>query len=249
MVKKVLVILGLCLLAGYIIFAAWFFEKKPKEQVCAKFEIEIENKQEGSFVDLSDIEKDIDRKGLLPYGKQLKEINTLKLKEAVEENQLIKSAQVYMTSDNGIRVAVTERVPVLRVINNSGESYYIDGDGQRMPLSKNFTAYLPIATGSVNETFATTELYKFAMYLSSDIFWNAQVEQIVISDKNEVGFIPKVGNHKIILGTLEGYEQKLAKLKLFYAKGLTETGWNRYSTIDLRYDKQVVCTKRPTEIK
>ena len=244
MVKKVLVILGLCLLAGYIIFAAWFFEEKPKEGVCAKFEINIENKQEGSFVDLAEIEKEIDKKGLLPYGKQLKEINTLELKEAVEENQLIKSAQVYMTSDKGIRVAVTERVPVLRVMNNSGESYYVDGDGQRMPLSKNFTAYLPIATGAVSEKFATTELYKFAMYLSSDSFWEAQVEQIVVSGKNEIGFIPKVGNHKIILGTLEGYEQKLERLKLFYAKGLTATGWNRYSTIDLRYDKQVVCTKQ-----
>lgn len=248
MVKKVLVITGLCLLAGYIIFSAWFFEKKPKDEVCSKFEIEIENKQEGSFVDLADIEKNIDKKGLLPYGKQLKEVNTLLLKEAVESNQLIKSAEVYITSDGGIRVAVTERVPVLRVINNSGVSYYVDGDGQRMPLSKHFTAYLPIATGTVSEKFAETELYKFAIYLSSDPFWDAQIEQIVVSGKNEVSFIPKVGDHKIILGTLEDYEQKLAKLKLFYSNGLNEAGWNRYSVIDLRYGKQVVCTKRTVNI-
>lgn len=247
MFKKVLVITGLCLLAGYIIFAAWFFEGKPKDDVCSKFEMEIENKQEGSFVDLAEIEKDIDKKGLLPYGKQLKEINTLLLKETVEQNQLIKSAEVFLTSDRGIRVVVTERVPVLRVIDNSGESYYVDGDGKKMPLSRFFTAYLPIATGAVKEEFAKTELYKFAMFLTLDPFWDAQIEQIVVSGRNEIGFVPRVGDHKIILGTLEDYEQKLAKLKLFYEKGLTETGWNRYSVIDLRYDKQVVCTKRTAD--
>jgi cell division protein FtsQ len=39
-------------------------------------------------------------------------------------------------------------------------------------------------------------------------------------------------------------QQRLAKLKDFYAQGIPQADWRRYSTIDLRFDDQVVCTKR-----
>lgn len=244
MLKKVLVIIGLCLLAGYIVFAAFFFEEKPKELICSQFEVVVDNKTEGSFVNVVEIEKEIDKNGLSPYGKQLKQINTLAIEEVVKKNQLVKTAKVFQTSNSGIRVVITERIPVLRVISETGGSYYIDNEGFKMPLSKHFTAYLPIATGFVKDDFAKTELYKFALFLLSNTFWNAQIEQIVVLQSNEIKLIPRIGNHEILLGKLDNYEQKLEKLKIFYEKGLNETGWNKYSAINLKFDKQVVCTKR-----
>jgi cell division protein FtsQ len=35
---------------------------------------------------------------------------------------------------------------------------------------------------------------------------------------------------------------KLENLKLFYQKALPKVGWERYSSINLKYKNQIVCT-------
>lgn len=242
--KKILIILGLCLLGGYLIFAGIFFEKKPQEQICNKFEIEIENETDEKFIDVADLEKFIAKQGLNPYGKQINEINTLAIQEALISNQMLKSAEVFVTSGGGIRAVVKQKTPILRVIASTGENYYIDKDGAKMPTSSLSTIYLPVATGNIKEEFAKTELYKFALFLQENDFWDAQIEQIVVQSEKDVILISRIGDQEILMGNLENYESKLNRLKEFYNKVLPSTGWNRYSTLNLKYDKQVVGTKR-----
>lgn len=242
--KKALVIGGLCLLAGYLIFAIFYFQDKPKDGLCTKLEVVVDNKGENQFIHTEDITKFIDQKKLNPQGKPLKDIDTQKIEEAILTNQLIKKVEVFTTNSGAVKVVVHERKPVLRVISNNGSNYYVDDQGEKMPLSKRSTAYLPIATGVIKEDFAKGELYKFALFLSSDKFWNAQIEQIVVGADNNITLIPRVGDQQIILGQLIDYKDKLDKLMTFYEKGLNEIGWNKYSVINLKYDKQVVCTKR-----
>jgi cell division protein FtsQ len=243
--KKILVVTGLCLLAGYLVFSLFYFQGKPKEGVCRQFEVVVKNSLPGEqFVDTEDIVKYVKEKGLDPTGKQLKDINTNAIEEAILTNQLIRKADVFVTNNGSIKASVHERRPVLRVISNTGENYYIDEDGNKMPLSRRFAAYLPVATGSVKESFARSDLYKFALFLQEDKFWNAQIEQIVVLPGRDIKLIPRVGDHQIILGDLNGYKDRLDKLMTFYQNGLNETGWNKYSVINLKFDKQVVCTKR-----
>jgi len=243
--KKFLVIAGICLLAGYLIFSVFYFKESPKEGVCSGFEVEIKNGSSSQrFIDTDDIVKQIKEKDLNPTGKPLAEINTNEIEEAILTNLLVKKANVFITNNGSIKAVIEERKPILRVISNSGENYYIDQEGYKIPLSKNFTAYLPIATGAIKEDFAKSELYKFALFLQEDKFWNAQVEQIAVLSNKDIKLIPRVGDHEIIMGSLDGYKQKLDKLLAFYNKGLNEIGWNKYSAINLKFDKQVVCTKR-----
>lgn len=244
MTKKILVIIGLCLLGGYLIFAAFFFEKKPQDKVCNQFEIVVNNEETEHFIEVADLEKDIASRGLNPYGKQLKEVNTLSIQEALLSNKLIKKAEVFITSGGGVRAVIIEKVPILRVMPLGGQSYYIDKDGEKMPLSNYNTAYLPIATGEIKDGFAKTELYKFALFLSKNEFWNAQIEQIVVQPQDEVVLITRIGNHEVLVGKLENMDVKLDRLKKFYTEALPSTGWNRYTKINLKYDKQVVVTKR-----
>lgn len=244
MIKRILVIAGLLLLGGYIVFAAFFFKEKPNEQVCGNFEIVVQSDDNDRFVEIAELEKFIDKQELNPYGKQLKDVNTYEIQEALLSNKLIKTAEVFITSGGGIRAVITERIPVLRVMTSKGENYYIDREGESMPLSNLNTAYLPIATGNIKEEFAKQDLHKFALFLQKDEFWNAQIEQIVVQSEKDIILISRVGDHQIEMGSLDNYETKLERLRTFYDKVLTETGWNRYSKINLKYDKQVVATKR-----
>jgi cell division protein FtsQ len=80
--------------------------------------------------------------------------------------------------------------------------------------------------------------------LQQDKFWKDQVQQINVVGKNEIELIPSLGNHIIILGTLENYQQKMNKLMKLYQDGLNVFGWNQYSTINLAYKNQIICTKK-----
>jgi cell division protein FtsQ len=59
-----------------------------------------------------------------------------------------------------------------------------------------------------------------------------------------VTLVPRVGDQTIYMGSLEKYEKKLRRMRIFYEKALVKVGWNKYSRFNLEYDNQVVCTKR-----
>ena len=128
-------------------------------------------------------------------------------------------------------------------MTNEG-SYYVDLDGNLMAVSSDFSAYVPIVTGVVSKEIALNELYQFAIYLHSNPFWKAQIEQVHFETERKVILIPRVGNHVVELGSLDDYEQKLKKLYSLYRNGFSKVGWNYYKKINLSYENQAVCTKR-----
>ena len=113
-----------------------------------------------------------------------------------------------------------------------------------MPISRRYAAHVPIVSGYVEKELAVTDLYKFALFLQENEFWNDQIEQIYVYPDNDIELIPRVGNHRIMLGTLDEFEEKLANLKLFYEQAIPKVGWEKYSMINLKYKNQIVCTKR-----
>lgn len=94
------------------------------------------------------------------------------------------------------------------------------------------------------DNFITDKLIPFAVYIRNDEFWNSQIEQIFVEyDKNKnrvVTLIPRVGDQRIFMGTLDKYEKKMSRLKKFYERGLSVVGWNKYSILNLEFENQVV---------
>ncbi|MFN6085466.1 MAG: hypothetical protein ACK476_11145, partial [Fluviicola sp.] len=59
--------------------------------------------------------------------------------------------------------------------------------------------------------------------------------------------IPQVGGHEIVFGTANSdrdVKEKFEKLKTFYKEGIPYEGWNKYSSINLKYKNQIVGKKR-----
>ena len=48
---------------------------------------------------------------------------------------------------------------------------------------------------------------------------------------------------KIILGKIERLNEKFRNLESFYSKTMIDSTINNYTSINLKYNKQVVCTK------
>ena len=241
--KKILSTIALALLAGYVIFALVTLCKKPEGQVCKGVRLEIRDSLETGYMNTGDIIALLKEKGLDPTGKPIEEVSLHTMEKALEASQLIATSECYKTMDGHVMVTVKCRKPILRVIADGGDSYYLDEEGEVIEhIAK--PVYVPLATGNITREFARKELLVLAQYLQAEELWNAQIEQIYVTAGREIELIPRVGNHTIILGRPERYAEKFDNLLAFYKKALSEVGWERYSRIDLNYADQVIATKK-----
>lgn len=243
MIKKILIIAVVILLAGYLVASVFYWEPQRQNSICQSFRVETRDSVSHYFVDVAAMEKAVEKAGLNPCGKKLKDINTEQIEQEVLKNQTLRSAQVFITAEGEVVVEVQSKEPVLRISTVGGENYYLDKDTAFMPIPTHVTAYLPLATGHITRTFARRELFPLVMFLRNNSFWNAQIEQIDVQPDGEVVLIPRVGDQKILLGKPQNFETKLERLLTFYKEGMYKAGWNNYRTINLKYDNQIVCAR------
>lgn len=216
------------------------------------------------FVSQDDIKESIFDLGYIKGSTRMNEIDPGHIEFLITNSSFIEDAEVYKELNGDLHVDVVVRKPVVRVYNDLGVSVYIDQYGVIMPLSSSYTARAPIANGSITlqlhqfigknveelpkltehpDAITIQEIYNVASVCSKDEFWSAQFNQIYVTRKGEIELIPRVGDHRVMIGNSKNLDKKLNKLWHFYKKGLSKTGWNEYKTINLKYANQVVCTK------
>ena len=242
--KKVLIILIAVSVIVYLIISADYFRDSSQNRICVGFEVEVKDSVKTQFVTAEDINRLVKKYDLNPAGKSFKEINTLAIRDTILSNKLVESANVFITSNGTVKATVQQREPVFRVISETMGDFYVDKDRRIMPVSPSFAVYVPVATGRIDEEYAKSELFDFAMFLNNNADWDAWIEQIVVESRNEVVLIPRAGNFRIIMGSLDDYPVKLNKFVRFVDGGLNVVGWNRYSDINLKFENQVVCTRK-----
>lgn len=228
---------------GYMIFSVVAFSYRSNETMCSGLTVVVEDSAKLRFVSPSDVSLFLSEGDLNPLGIRYDCIDEAQVETCLESQPRIKKAECYKTPSGVFVVSVQQREPIVRVMTNEG-SYYVDLDGNLMAVSSDFSAYVPIVTGVVSKEIALNELYQFAIYLHSNPFWKAQIEQVHFETERKVILIPRVGNHVVELGSLDDYEQKLKKLYSLYRNGFSKVGWNYYKKINLSYENQAVCTKR-----
>ena len=244
MIKRILLSIVMLLLIAYLIVAITAFNHRPANQVCRDMELIIKDTVYAGFVTKDEVAGILQRKGIYPVGKKMERISTKTLEKELGKHPLIDKTECYKTPSGKVCVEVTQRIPLLRILSNNGDNYYIDNKGTVMPPQAKCIAHRAVVTGNVEKSFAVKDLYKFGVFLQNNKFWDAQIEQIHVLADRSIELVPRVGDHIIYLGKLEDFENKLARLKTFYQKGLNKVGWNKYSRISLEFNNQIICTKR-----
>ena len=201
MLKKILLTIVLLLITAYLLVAITAFNRKLAGATCTDIELVIKDTAYAGFVTTKEIAAILTKKKLNPVGKNMDEIRTAELEEALATQPLIDRVECYKTPSHKICVEVTQRIPILHVINSRGENYYLDNKGTVMPSDAKCTALVPLATGFIDKTFAVSGLYPFGMYLQNDPFWEAQIEQIhVLPDRSiqgtEQGRMEQIRTHQ-----------------------------------------------------
>jgi len=264
-VKILINVLKWSFLTAYIILTLSFVNNKNQQLICTSIDVNIKDSLERAFVTKKDVLKLLEKKNDTPIGKPLWMINTHELEQRFMTQHVIKKISIYKTANGALNVNISQRKPMVRVINKHNQSYYIDSDGRLLPLSRNYTSHVLIMNGNISEPFEIApnvrimdletnedsiqppliyKLYELAKFITDDPFWNAQITQVYVGSPNNIELIPRVGSHTVLLGSTDDLETKFAKLKLFYERGLPAEGWNKYKLINLKYKNQIVCTKR-----
>jgi cell division protein FtsQ len=241
--KKVLYIIFAALLVAYLAAAIYFFARDERGYPpCTEVEVIIADGHEKHFLKEAEVVAYLKKARLYPLNKIGDSINTYNIKNVLLKNEIIETAEVIRTVSGKIKIVISQKMPILRIFS-SGGNYYVDKSGNVMPSALGQAIYVPVASGNIEKSFATTDLYKFALFLQKDDFWNDQIEQIYVRSTDDIEIIPRVGSHRIILGSLENYENKLKRLRLFYEQVIPKMGWEKYSVVNLKYKNQIVCTK------
>lgn len=230
-------------LTCYILMVILFFNDNRAEGECEGIHIAILDSLDKRFVNDKEIQGFLKGTNINPNGKDMSSVNTEAIEQSLQKNPMLREVEVYKTPSGKVRVDVIQKIPIMRIMGTHG-NFYLDKDGDVMPTSSRFAAHVPVVTGYVEKEFAKQQLYDFAKFLQDDRFWRSQIEQIYVDQNLDVELIPRVGSHRIILGSLDHYHEKLNNLMLFYRQAVPYVGWNRYSTINLKFKNQIVCTKR-----
>ena len=159
----------------------------------------------------------------------------------LESNDMIKSAQVYLTVNGEVRVKVEQKRPIARVA--SDDVFYIDEDGFRMPLSSQHSARVPLVYGIVGEADLET-VYKVALMVYNDSFLKTYVTEIHQNENKEISLKLRLLDFEVLVGTLYNLEIKLQNLKAFYQKAKKDKMLDVYKSVNLQFENQVVCTKK-----
>jgi len=244
-------------LAGVVVLLG-FINVKKQTVKCTDVKILIPGAD--NFIEREEIDAILKEDQGVLLGRNIENINIHKIEKKLQSNAYIGFAKVYVEMDGVLHIEVKQRQPILRLLNENGQDFYIDNDGLKMPVSANFTANVLVATGHITEVFGSRvdtlhtqlarDLYKTAQFIKKDTLWDSQIEQIVVDQKNDIELIPRVGNQRIILGNADSLEKKMKNLLLFYKKAMPQVGWDTYRTINIKYTNQIVCERRDsTELR
>lgn len=234
---------ALMLIAVPVIVGAWWGMTGEDSSICRHLTIRIEDGRERQYVEAGEMIVLLRQQQLYPVGKPMRQIPLQQIEEAVLSHTMVRTAQCYATGDSTIVVRLTQRIPLLKV-TTATESYYVDTDRERMPLSAKVNAEVIAVTGRVGERMAKDEIADFVLWLKDNTYWSVRIVRIDIMEGKQLLLYQADQQPRIVLGRLEGYEDKLHRVRLFQETlPVKLPDAPTYKELDVRYKGQVVGRK------
>jgi len=215
-----------------------FTNKNRKNQIANLNNIEIDYE---NFIDNKNIIKYLTENHVSFDNTLISDIDFVSIEEELNEHPYIKKAEIYTDQKGKVNLYLKNRIPYVRVINNS-DDFYLDSKMTMFPINDNYTENVLIITGEFILT--NSKAKKLITLINNNDFWRSQITQIHFIDEEDVILITRVGDQLIEFGDLNNQEEKLNNLNIFYKKVMPVQGWQKYSKVSLKFNNQVVCTKK-----
>ena len=167
------------------------------------------------------------------------DLNTLE--NTLNHHEMIEKAEVFSTIDGFLNTRITQKTPILRVISDN-DSYYLDKKGDRISLSTNFSARVPLVVGEISKEKRKPYLNLFNE-INKDDFLSKNITGAQIMPSGNVVLTNRSFDYKIAFGKPINVQKKLRNYKAFFHHAIKDTLIKEYKEINLMFTQQVVCKK------
>jgi cell division protein FtsQ len=243
---------------GILIVGSWVVVSVAGHQrergKCKELVMHLRNSEANQFLDVEAVRNLVEEiQGRDVEDCRMDELRVSSLEYALKGNPYVEDAEVYKDVSSRLLVEIELRRPIARVMDMSGEGFYLDENFTKVDLSSRFTSNVPIVRGEFYEpilprdTLRSKELEgvkEFLRFVDRNEFLRNQVSEIVIHKNGEVTMYPEVGDVVVHFGTPDRLNEKFENLMAFYKDVLNKTGWDKYSSISLKYKGQIVARQR-----
>jgi len=245
--KIVWTLLGIALIVLFVL--AW---RAKASKTCKEVEVELVGENTTAlFMNEQEILHILQQQNCKP-GIAIASLNLTAIERYLEQTGWIKNAELYFDNQLVLQVKIEQRIPIARVFSVAGNSFYVDQEGQRLPLRQLSVLRLPVFTGftsgqeqlSKPDSALLNQIVSFARTIQKDSFFSAQIAQVNIAPNGDFELIPSLGDHMVLLGTMDSLQNKLDRLYTFYKKIWVPSGINAFQVLDLRFDNQIVALKK-----
>ncbi len=168
-------------------------------------------------------------------------IDLNKLEKSVNKQPMVEKSEVFVSIDGVLKAVVKQRTPIARVFSQSG-SFYIDYQGNTMPLSEFYSARVPLVSGEINKE-NSKDLFDLFRIIFDDEFLKKNIIGIQILPNGSLKMMNRNFNYEIEFGRTINVEDKFKNYKAFFQKAVLDSSLYHYKKINLKFTQQVVCTK------
>ena len=243
------VLLG-CMAAAYIAG-----QQARRPIMCKGIRIQVLDSNVNSFVTVSDVRLFIDKSCGKIIGLPIDSIDLVKVEKAVDSRSAVLKSQAFVTRDSILNVTVTQRKPVVRFQKKDG-GFYADAEGYIFPLQSSYASHVQIIDGAIplaaNSGYKGTienpdektwfkKIMNVVNYMEGSKVWKGKIVQIHVQENGELILVPREGNERFMFGQPGSLEEKFAKMEKYYTTIVPEKGADKYRTVDVRFDNQIVC--------
>jgi len=164
-----------------------------------------------------------------------------KLEKSINEHDMVEKSEVFVSIDGVLKAVVKQKTPIARIFDE-GDSFYIDSEGNRMPLSEINTARVPLVSGAIKEA-DSKDLYELLKLVYNDDFLKKNIIGIEVLHGGSLKMANRNFNYVINFGKTKNVEKKFDNYKAFFQKAVQDSTISKYKEINLKFTQQVVCTK------
>ena len=169
-------------------------------------------------------------------------ININHIESVINSNGFIKNSEAYVSIDGDLIIEIKQRNPIGRIIDDNS-TFYIDDESKIMKMSKLYSSNVPVIFNFA-ESLNYDRVYKMCDLVYNDEFLKKNVTRINFLKNDNITLNFRNYDFDLIIGEYKNIDKKIENFKAFYYRSVNNETLNKYSTINLQFENQVVCSNK-----
>lgn len=223
--------------------------------LCSDTRVDILDSTESRFVSGKDVLEYIAEGYGKTEGVPIGDIDLKKIENVLDGQSAVLKSQAYCTKDGVLHIGITQRKPVMR-LQKGTLGFYADREGYIFPMKPGRSSYVAVIDGSIPVSLGNTcrglagtekerqwisRMTELVSYMHEKKVWEENIVQIHVQENGDLVLIPREGKEKFVFGKPSRIEEKFTLMECYYTSIVPARGKDRYTTVDVRFDGQIIC--------